>query len=1185
MTFHLHGLFRLALLQEKSPVMTRPAIPPIRPHTQRQQAVPGNAHEFPHQRRRYVFQHLFLSIALLAATVLFPYHNMAAQPVPETGEAPIHSASSPTDPDGLLQYPLGSVGLPLEGPLVLNGASFGAHSVRTADFDGDGDEDVLSAARNDGQILWYRNSGGIEPSFETLSIAVIPGSYLAFPTDLNQDGHIDVVVAAVTDLNPSTAEESATPDEPALPQGTGRLILLQNDGQATPNFTSRAIAEGLNYPVSATTADLDRDGDPDLVLATRDDNSVTWFASSGGSAPTFTPRVITSEAMAAVSVDVGDMDRDGDVDIISASEDDDRILLHSNDGQGNFASTVVRPGTPRPDFDYAKSVHAVDLDGDGDLDIAYASEDQNEVGWYTNNGAQPPQFTQQVIASGVADHVKIIASADMDNDGDPDLLSAWSGLFGQRAAVLWHRNDGASSPTFASYAVTTSAIGARYVHAADLDGDGDKDLLVASRDDGRVTWFRNRLPHRTAQVPASALRTLGVYTSARHITAADLDGDGDRDLLSSADRAFVWHENSGEKPATFTAHAIASSINGGRWAEAGDLDHDGDLDLMLASTKNGSVFWYENNGARPPVFTEHVAASGLGGPRALAIADIDRDGDLDAVIPSDDDHRVVWLENNGARPPVFTLRVIDSTSPADGYFRTVSIADMDRDGDPDVVAASANGDQVIIYFNQGNRPATFSKQVIGGADYPLHVHAADVDGDGDLDVLVASEIDGDISLFENTDGHAGSFAKRIIDNDAPTAHAVASGDIDSDGDMDVVGAIEGNNTFVWYENDGAQPPAFTKRVIYDLALIAHSIGVTDIDNDGDLDVMGTARETGLVAWFENRGGNYSLNETGFARVTAGDRILAATALAAKHNGRTGDAAVQIATLDVHFTDGADHVLTTDELVSRARSVSAYADANGNGVFDPNIDRLLVTESQLSQASAGRLLLPLSTAQPPANVNATGTETFFVVAELNGACSADATVQPVILPTSKTAVDALAGAPLRAEFETSGGTAIEIDPQRQLRINEISAYSFINGYEVDDWIEIYNPGPLPVDMGGMYITDDTTEPTKFRLPPSLVLPVGGFLVLIADDDGDALHTNFKLSRNGETLGLFDSNLRLNRPLDIVTFGEQAANTTSGRWPDGEDTWRTLPTPSKGSLNVLGGLSPGIYLPAISKSSGC
>jgi hypothetical protein len=125
----------------------------------------------------------------------------------------------------------------------------------------------------------------------------------------------------------------------------------------------------------------------------------------------------------------------------------------------------------------------------------------------------------------------------------------------------------------------------------------------------------------------------------------------------------------------------------------------------------------------------------------------------------------------------------------------------------------------------------------------------------------------------------------------------------------------------------------------------------------------------------------------------------------------------------------------------------------------------------------------------------------------------------------------------------------------------------NGY--DDWIEIYNIGDSPVDMAGMYLTDDLGEPTKWEIPsgsPSqTTIPANGYLVFWADDETSEgpRHTNFKLSAGGEEIGLFDTNGVTE--LDEIVFGEQTANISYGRYPSGEENWRFFPFPTPAADN--------------------
>lgn len=117
-------------------------------------------------------------------------------------------------------------------------------------------------------------------------------------------------------------------------------------------------------------------------------------------------------------------------------------------------------------------------------------------------------------------------------------------------------------------------------------------------------------------------------------------------------------------------------------------------------------------------------------------------------------------------------------------------------------------------------------------------------------------------------------------------------------------------------------------------------------------------------------------------------------------------------------------------------------------------------------------------------------------------------------------------------------------------------------EFDDWIEIFNAGENSINLQNLYLTDDLSNPTKWMFP-NVTLPAKDFLILWADDSVNqgVLHTNFKLSADGESIGIFDgSNF-----IDSVTFGQQKADISYGRFPDGSDNWFFYSTPSPGSTN--------------------
>ncbi|UCG55641.1 MAG: lamin tail domain-containing protein [Phycisphaerales bacterium] len=144
----------------------------------------------------------------------------------------------------------------------------------------------------------------------------------------------------------------------------------------------------------------------------------------------------------------------------------------------------------------------------------------------------------------------------------------------------------------------------------------------------------------------------------------------------------------------------------------------------------------------------------------------------------------------------------------------------------------------------------------------------------------------------------------------------------------------------------------------------------------------------------------------------------------------------------------------------------------------------------------------------------------------------------------------------------------------LAINELCAsnlnYVIDPQGEYEDWIEIHNLGDEPVDMGGMYLTDDLDDPTKWRIPDdspaTTTVQPHGYLLIWADNDvGDpGLHANFRIDAGGDELGLFARDGVT--VIDTVTFGQQTSNVSYGRYPDAMSSWRLMFFPTPGGANI-------------------
>ena len=355
---------------------------------------------------------------------------------------------------------------------------------------------------------------------------------------------------------------------------------------------------------------------------------------------------------------------------------------------------------------------------------------------------------------------------------------------------------------------------------------------------------------------------------------ADFDGDGDADILTmdSAGGDVRWFENDGAAVPSFSEHLIANQPDGVSSVFAVDVDSDGDMDVATTNFLANTVLWYENDGTAVPGFTERVIDSEAPSAFWLFAADMDGDGDTDLLttaIAGD----VRWYENDGAPDPGFTRHTVDDL----GQPRTVYAADMDGDGDMDFLVASVTDSSVRWYENDGAAVPGFTERLVDDtASGAFSVFAADVDGDGDTDILAASEFDNTVSWYENDGAIDPVFTKRVIDTSVGDARALYAMDMDGDGDLDILASANTDGTILWYENDGEADPGFTKHVVDDAAGTTTVIVAGDLDDDGDLDIVAASPDGGAVRWYANSSDTNAQQELVFS-VASDNAIIVADA--------------------------------------------------------------------------------------------------------------------------------------------------------------------------------------------------------------------------------------------------------------------------------------------------------------------
>lgn len=325
-------------------------------------------------------------------------------------------------------------------------------------------------------------------------------------------------------------------------------------------------------------------------------------------------------------------------------------------------------------------IAAGDVDNDEDIDFVSAAFSGNRIDWWENNGNQ--SFTRHLIANGISRPMGVCL-ADLNGDGFTDLAITSNGDH----FVAWYENNGVEEFT---QHIIGNWNGANFVNVADVNLDGYPDLIATACEFGPFYfgWFENDgAGDFTEHV------VLQGWERSNCISAMDLDGDDDIDLLGTASIAgeIRWFENDGYE--NFSSHLITGDWGRPSSCRGIDLDQDGDMDFVATScTGAQQVGWFENDGNQ--VFTLHIVFSNFNRPHSVFPVDLDQDGDIDLLATANIDNQIFWFENDGEQN--FLPHLIADDFIGACYAIPV---DLDRDNDPDILAVATQGNEISWWEN------------------------------------------------------------------------------------------------------------------------------------------------------------------------------------------------------------------------------------------------------------------------------------------------------------------------------------------------------------------------------------------------------------------------------------------------------------------------------------------------------
>lgn len=541
--------------------------------------------------------------------------------------------------------------------LTLNGIS---HLI-TDDLDGDNDPDIILGYRSAGKIAWLKHTDGNGTFSAAVTITtLVSGMMSVLTADFDNDGDKDILSGGAT---------------------TNPVAWYKNlDGLG--NFSTQNVIT-TNTSVNVTLVTNINNGNTiDLVYNTS--NEIGWMSNTDGLGNFGSPQLINNKSYDIRSVIIADLDGDGKRDLISASEDDDKVAWYKNlDGNGNFGRQAVIARS----IDMPMNVYSGDFDEDNDIDLLVNSKLDGKLSWFENVNGLGFYGKQHVITESLAEGfvIPIAYPADIDGDGDLDIACM------KDALLFWYENvDGHGNFTL-EHTIDTNSL-ATIIRADDLDGDGDMDLVCGVYNANMVSWYQN-LDGNGTFGPEQIIDEGGTNGSLTSIEIANMDGDNDKDIIASSAITDTYYYKNTNGLGNFVYQHM-SVFNRLYAVYPADMDGDGDKDIIGVSAQGGGVFdaviWYENSNGLGNFTVEHPISTLTVYGRSIHAADLDNDGDMDVLTSGghvQTSGQLAWYQNNGSG--VFTARQMIQERFDLTIGMCVTTADIDSDNDKDVVAIFA----------------------------------------------------------------------------------------------------------------------------------------------------------------------------------------------------------------------------------------------------------------------------------------------------------------------------------------------------------------------------------------------------------------------------------------------------------------------------------------------------------------
>ena len=778
-------------------------------------------------------------------------------------------------------------------------AAGGAGSATIGDIDGDGLLDiVVAAAAGGGNVYIYRNTStpGSISFAGAVTVSYFTNANISAIADIDGDGLPDIISSELSNLaifrNTSTvgsisfaARVNFTAPANISGVATGDLdgdgktdVMVSNSTTSvsawrnisTPGTISFGGRQDFTTPGSATNiamADIDGDGIMDIVCTSTTPNDLSVFKGTSVSG-TISMGARSDFATGANDqyLTIGDFDGDGKPDVAVSSITSSNVGVFRNSsvsGTVSFAS--------RADFaanSGASQLGAVDIDGDGLTDIVVTDQSTTKFSVLLNSPLSPNTGTATVCPGLTTTLSNSFAGGGTWSSGSPTIASVVAGtgvvtgiLEGGTANITFTTTGTAqtvvttvtvtATPTITAITSPSPAIG---FPASSVTLSGTNFNTTSTND---IVWFGSTRATVTSAGATSLTVTVPLGGTFGPITVENstcgLQAVSYGFFLQDySNGSFIANIVNFDPRVDFTAGTQPAGV------AIGDFDGDGKPDIVVSDFGSSQVRVFLNISSSGSISASSFAAPIIltnPSPDVLnvAVGDMDGDGKLDIITACvlGGSNKIAVFRNTSSLGSLsfagsFTVATSGST------FNSLSIADIDGDGKPEIIATLSN---VMVYQNN-SVPGTLNFG--GGSSFasfstPVSLAEFDVDGDGKKDIVAANNGSGNVSVLRNTSTPGSiSFAAHVDFSVGTGPNDAVGADIDGDGLLDIIAANSTANTISVLRNISTiGTPNFATQVTFPTGTFPDLIGIGDADGDGKPDIYVTNQSASTISVLRN----------------------------------------------------------------------------------------------------------------------------------------------------------------------------------------------------------------------------------------------------------------------------------------------------------------------------------------------